>query len=217
LAHGWEWSGTYLAQSGQPITPLSNADSNANGDAAGDRTIFNPNGQGLTGTVVNAVCNAGAGGATTIVGLDPKNGNWDCGTENDANIVGYVVAPTAVGNNAGAINPKARFVQAQFGALANVGRNTVSSPGLNIWNMSLFKTMKFTERASVQFRFQTFDTFNHQNYSIGLPSNNGALDQATNTNPLNTGYINVTSPLFLNKFDFNGGSRTLELGLRFIW
>jgi hypothetical protein len=77
--------------------------------------------------------------------------------------------------------------------------------------------MKFTERASVQFRFQTYDTFNHQNYSIGLPSNNGTLDQNTNTNPLNTGYINVTSPLFLNKFDFNGGSRTLELGLRFIW
>jgi hypothetical protein len=217
LAHNWEWSGTYLAQAGQPVTPLSDADANANGDAAGDRTIFNPMGVGLTATVVNAVCNAGAGGATTIVGLDPKTGNWDCGSQNDANIVGYVVAPAAVGVNAGAINPNARFVQAQLGAKANVGRNTVSSPGLNVWNMSLFKTMKFTERATLQFRFQTFDTFNHQNYSIGLPSNNGALDQTTNTNPLNTSYIFVDSPQFLNKFIFNGGSRTLELGLRFSW
>jgi hypothetical protein len=217
LAHGWEWSGTYLAQSGQPVTPLSDADSNANGDVAGDRTIFNPAGQGLTGTVVNAVCNAGPGGATSIVGLDNATGSWQCGSENDANIVGYVVAPAAVGNNAGTINPKARFVQAQLGARANAGRNTVSSPGLNIWNMSLFKTMKFTERASVQFRFQAYNLFNHQNYSIGLPSNNGTLDQDTNTNPLNTGYIFVDSPLFLNKFDFNGGSRTLELGLRFSW
>lgn len=217
LAHDWEWSGTYLAQSGQPVTPLSDADANANGDAAGDRTILNPQGVGLTGTVVNAVCNAGAGGATTIVGLDAATGNWQCGSENDANIVGYVVAPAAVGSNAGNINPKARFVQAQLGALANVGRNTVSSPGLNIWNMSLFKTMKFTERTQLQFRFQTFDTFNHQNYSIGLPSNNGALDQATNTNPLNPSYIFIDSPQFLNKFIFNGGSRTLELGLRFAW
>jgi hypothetical protein len=217
LAHNWEWSGTYLAQSGQPVTPLSDADSNANGDAAGDRTIFNPKGAGLTGTVVNAVCNAGAGGATTIVGLDPVTGNWDCGTQNDANIVGYVVAPAAVGVNAGAINPNARFVQAQLGAKANVGRNTVSSPGLNVWNMSVFKTFKFTERAAMQFRFQTFDTFNHQNYSIGLPSNNGALDQTTNTNPLNTSYIFVDSPQFLNKFIFNGGSRTVELGLRLSW
>jgi len=93
----------------------------------------------------------------------------------------------------------------------------VSTPGLNIWNMSLFKTMKFTERASLQFRFQTFDTFNHQNYSLGLPTNNGTIDQNTNTNPLNTSYIFVTSPQFLNKFIFNGGSRNLELGLRFSW
>ncbi len=219
LAHGWEWSGTYLAQLGQPVTPLSDADANTNGDVAGDRTIFNPGGLSLTGTVVNAVCNAGGGGTTTIVGLDPRSstGAWQCGSENDANIVGYVVAPATVGQDAGPINTKARFVQAQLGARANVGRNTVSSPGLNIWNMSLFKTMKFAERASVQFRFQTFDTFNHQNYSIGLPTNNGALDQSTNTNPLNTSYIFVDSLQFLNKFIFNGGSRTIELGLRFSW
>src|SRR5947208_3609448 len=49
LAHGWEWGGTYLAQSGQPVTPLSGVDSNRNGDSAGDRTIINPSGIGLTG------------------------------------------------------------------------------------------------------------------------------------------------------------------------
>ena len=220
LTHDWQWSGTYLAQSGQPVTPLSGADANDNGDGAGDRTIFNPNGRGLTGTVVNAVCNAGPGGATSIVGVDPNSptGAWLCGIgDDDSHVVGYVIAPASVGVNPGPINPNARFVQAQVGTIANVARNTVSSPGLNIWNMSLFKTMKFTERATLQFRFQTFDTFNHQNYSIGLPTNNGAIDQTTNTNPLNTSYIFVTSPSFLNKFIFNGGSRTMELGLRFSW
>jgi hypothetical protein len=196
-AHGWELSGTYLAESGQPVTPLSGVDSNSNGDSAGDRTVFNPAGVGLTGTTVNAVCNGGAGGATSIV--IPKN----CPA---ANTVGYV-----------AVNPNARFVQAGVGALANVGRNTVNSPGLNIWNMSLLKTNKLTERASLQFRFETYNTFNHRNFSVGLPTNNGSIDQNTNTNPLNAGYIFVTSPNFLNKFSFDGGSRTLELGLRLIW
>ena len=199
LAHNWEWSGSYLAQSGQPVTPLSNVDSNANGDGAGDRTIINPAGLGLSATTVQQVCNDGAGGATRIV----TSTSLACAS---SHVVGYV-----------AVSPTARFVQAGLGALANAGRDTVNSPGLNIWNMSLFKTMKFTERASVQFRFQTFDTFNHQNYSIGLPSNNGTLDQNTNTNPLNTSYIFVTSPQFLNKFIFNGGSRTVELGVRFSW
>jgi len=199
LAHNWEWSGSYLAQSGQPVTPLSNVDSNANGDGAGDRTIINPAGLGLTATTVQQVCNDGAGGATRVV----TSTSLACAS---SHVVGYV-----------AVSPTARFVQAGLGALANAGRDTVNSPGLNIWNMSLFKTMKFTERALVQFRFQTFDTFNHQNYSIGLPSNNGTLDQNTNTNPLNTSYIFVTSPQFLNKFIFNGGSRTVELGVRFSW
>ena len=199
LVHNWEWSGTYLAQSGQPVTPLSDDDANANGDTAGDRTIINPAGVGLTATTVQQVCNDGAGGATRII----TSTSAACAT---STVVGYV-----------AVNPAARFVQAGVGALANAGRNTVSTPGLNIWNMSLFKSFKFTESKSVQFRFQTFDTFNHQNYSIGLPSNNGALDQNTNTNPLNTSYIFVNSSQFLNKFVFNGGSRTLELGLKLVF
>jgi Carboxypeptidase regulatory-like domain/TonB dependent receptor len=220
VAHGWEFSGTYLAQSGQPITPLSGTDANGNGDAAGDRTIFNPAGTGFTGTTVNAVCNAGPGGATTVVGIDPNpaaNGAWLCGSENDANIVGYVVAPTTIGTNAGIINPSARFVQAQVGTKTNIGRNTFSSPGLNLWNMSVLKTNRLTEKASLQFRFQTYDTFNHPNFSVGLPTNNGALDGATNTNPLNAGYIFVSSPTFLNKTIFNGGSRNIELGIKLIW
>jgi len=202
LAHGWEWGGTYLAESGQPVTPLSGMDSNANGDSAGDRTIINPAGVGLTGSTVNFVCNAGVGGATSIVN-DPAT----CGSGDNSNIVGYV-----------AVNPTARFIQAGVGAKANAGRNTVSTPGLNIWNMSLLKNTKLSERFSLQFRAETYNTFNHRNFSIGLPTNNGTIDQNTNANPLSSGYIFVTSGnLFLNSHQFNGGSRTMQLGLRLIW
>ncbi len=83
--------------------------------------------------------------------------------------------------------------------------------------MSVFKTNKLTERASIQFRFQTYNTFNHRNPSIGLPTNNGAVDADTNANPFNAGYIFVTSPTFLTKSSFDGGSRTMELGLRLSW
>jgi len=218
LAHGWEWTGSYIAESGQPVTPLSFVDANANGDGAGDRSIINPNGAGLTGSVVNAVCNAGTGGATTVVGLDPNTGNWMCGNQDDTNIVGYVVAPATVGQDAGTINPKARFVQAQVGARANAGRNSVYAPGLNIWNMSLFKGAKITERFSLQFRVDTYDTFNHQNFAIGLPTNNGSIDQLNNPNPFAASYVNVGDPSFLNAHQlFNGGSRTMQFGLKFVW
>jgi Carboxypeptidase regulatory-like domain/TonB dependent receptor len=126
----------------------------------------------------------------------------------DAHLVGYV-----------AENPNARFVQAQFGAFANAGRNTVSTPGLNIWNMSIFKNTKINERFSLQFRAETYNTFNHRNFSIGLPTNNGSLDQANNPNPFAASYVNVDAGAssFLNQHQFNGGSRTMELGLRLIW
>ena len=202
FANGWEWVGTYIAQSGQPITALSGVDSNGNGDAAGDRTILNPAGIDRTGSTVNFVCNAGPGGTTSIV-TDPTT----CGTGNDGNIVGYVAA-----------NPNARYVQAGVGARANVGRDTISTPGLNIWNMSLLKTIRFTERLSLQFRAATFNTFNHPNPSIGLPTNNGTIDQNQNANPLSTAYPFVTAGnLFLNNTIFNGGSRRMELGLKVLF
>jgi len=205
LAHGWEWSGSYLAESGQPVTPLSDADANANGDQAGDRTIFNPNGIGNTGTIVDAVCNSGPGGATSTVA--PVAGAYFCNATHDAvddaHLVGYV-----------AENPGARFVQAQFGALATAGRNTVTTPGINVWNMSIYKNTKLSERFSLQFRAEAYNTFNHRNFSIGLPTNNGALDQANNPNPFAASYVNVDDSNFLNQRQFNGGSRTMQLGLR---
>jgi len=206
LAHGWQWNGTYIFESGQPVTPLSGTDANDNGDVAGDRTIINPAGVGLTGSGVNAICNAGPGGATSIVGRDPNvTGNpWMCGSEDDSNVVGYV-----------ALDPTGRFIQAEVGTVASGGRNTVNSPALNIWNMGLFKSTRLTERFTLQFRAETYDTFNHRNFTIGLPSNSGNLDATTNTNPLNAGYIFVTSTgAFLNSKIFNGGSRTMQLGLR---
>lgn len=211
LAHGWEWGGSYLAESGQPVTPLSDVDANANGDGAGDRTIINPGGLGRTGTIVDAVCNSGPGGATFVT-APQADGSFFCNSTqtavDDAHLVGYV-----------AENPGARFVQAQFGTFANAGRNTVSTPGLNVWNMSIFKNTKINERFSLQFRAETYNTFNHRNFSIGLPTNNGSLDQANNPNPFAASYVNVDAGAssFLNQHQFNGGSRTMELGLRLIW
>ncbi len=215
FANGWEWVGTYIAQSGQPITALSGVDSNGNGDAAGDRTILNPGGIDRTGTIVDFVCNDGAGGATRIVSASAVvDAGIPCGplvgtppAYTDANIVGYV-----------AEDPKAKYVQAGVGARTNVGRDTVSTPGLNIWNMSLIKNIRFTERWSAQFRASTFNTFNHPNPSIGLPTNNGTIDQNQNANPLSTAYPFVTAGnLFLNNTIFNGGSRRMELGLKVIF
>ncbi|PYU30873.1 MAG: hypothetical protein DMG28_17425 [Acidobacteria bacterium] len=217
--HGWEVSGTYLAQTGQPITALSGTDSNANGSSAGDRTILNPNGVGLTGSGVNFACINPTTGASftsaTIGGVSSTGVATGCavgsgapnGTSGNNFVVGYVAA-----------DPTATFIQANLGAKTNVGRNTISTPGFNIWNMSVLKGTKIGERINVQFRAEAYNLFNHRNFSIGLPTNNGAIDQTQNPNPLSTGYPFVTATgLFLNNHQFNGGSRTMQLGLKLIF
>ena len=52
---GFNFSGTYTAESGQKATVLSGIDSNGNGDSAADRTIRNLNGVRGTGSTVTAL------------------------------------------------------------------------------------------------------------------------------------------------------------------
>jgi hypothetical protein len=69
----------------------------------------------------------------------------------------------------------AAFGRPADGTLGNAGRNTVRGPGINQWDISLFKTTRLTERVSLQFRLETFNTFNHTqwadvNYTINVPN-----------------------------------------------
>jgi hypothetical protein len=50
--------------------------------------------------------------------------------------------------------------------------------------MALLKTTSLGERFKVQFRAEAYNVFNHRNFSIGLPTNNGSIDSTTNPNPI---------------------------------
>lgn len=198
-ASGWEWAGSYLFQSGQPITIQSGVDSNGNLDAAGDRAIFNPQGVGLTGSAVTPVCRNATTGATFAGSGCVTSGG---AVVNSGLVVGYV-----------ATTPNAKFIQAGAGALTNLGRNTVNSAYFNIWNMSVMKNNHLTERFGLQLRVDAYDVFNHRNFTLG----NLSVFQIT-TNSLSQGYANLNAgSAFLNQSLFNGGSRTVQLGLKLIY
>ena len=48
----------------------------------------------------------------------------------------------------------------------------ILGPGIQVWDMSLIKNFKFAERAGLQLRLETFNTFNHGNPS-GIDTNVG--------------------------------------------
>jgi hypothetical protein len=78
----------------------------------------------------------------------------------------------------------------------NINRNPYLSPGLIVWDLSLMKRFRFTERANLEFRFESFNLPNHPNY--GFP----------NTNLTSPQYGQVTGARDM---------RTNQFGLRFAW
>ncbi len=192
VLHGWQWNGTYLFQSGQPMTIQSGVDSNGNGDSAGDRVILNPNGVGRTGTGVRFVCRSAGGGTSTAASAAACGGN--------ASVIGYV-----------ATNSDARYVQAQQGTVANVGRNTVDAEHFNVWNMSLFKSFNIAEGKKLQFRFEMFNAFNVGQYALGFAD---VAPVQISTNATSPSYANVTAANFLNERQFDRQGRSFQLGLK---
>jgi len=88
----------------------------------------------------------------------------------------------------------AAFARPADGSFGNVRRNWLTGPGINNWDMSLFKNFIFTENTRVQLRFEYFNVFNHTqwanvNNTLSAPTagtsfggaNTGSSGQITST------------------------------------
>lgn len=200
ILNTYQLNGSFIAQTGQPVTILSPYDPNANGDPAGDRSILNPNGVGNTGSDVYAVCNNGVGGATSI---DSNPSASSC-SANPANVVGYL-----------AIDPHARYVAAQFGAKSNLPKNSFLSPGFGVWNMSLGRNFHVAEGKTFLVRVEADNVFNHRNFTVAGPVS--VFSVLTDFNAFSAGYAIPGSPQFLDPKQFSGGARSLVLVGKFVF
>jgi len=104
-------------------------------------------------------------------------------------------------------NPLA-FARPADGTLGNMGRNTIRGPGINNWDISMFKNTKIGERVSTQLRFEFFNVFNHTqwagvNAGISVPNAATAVTPATQGT---TGQISGTRD-----------PRNIQLGLKLMF
>lgn len=179
LLGGWQLNGIVTWQSGAPFTILNGLDRNGDGISTSDRpNLGNPNAPHTSRAVV-------VGTGTCASGLRNPD-TLSCVTANDV----YVIqVPTATGTS---------LVQPGSGTL---GRNTERSNPVQNVDLSLFKLFRFGENLKVEYRIETFNTFNHPQQT-GLPG----LD-----------VTNTTAGRFLN-YDFvSGGRRTARMGLKIIF
>ncbi len=76
------------------------------------------------------------------------------------------------------------FARPLEGTLGNTGEGIIRGPNINQWDISMIKTTTFFERFRLQFRFETFNTFNHTqwagvNTGLNVPNPNTSPTAAT--------------------------------------
>lgn len=151
LVEGWTLSGVTVAQDG---TPLSLTDARAG-------TIYGISGPSPTSPTLNTVTfgafNVGRAqlcpGATydtitTSGGVESRLGGGSGGSGYFNN--SKICAPPAIGNGTG---------------YGNTGVGILLGPGQFNWDFSLVKVTRITERQTLQFRTEFFNTFNHPQFN----------------------------------------------------
>jgi Carboxypeptidase regulatory-like domain len=135
-------------------------------------------------------------GVTTFESGLPQNVTWGGadtlglggGTTNRPDLTAAVSYPKTQKewfNTSAFTSPVAPWDGGTNNGFGTSGRNAVRGPGLNNWNLSLFKSFNLNESGvtRVELRLETYNTFNHTQFnglSLGLPSGN--FGQVTSAN-----------------------------------
>ncbi|HKW76796.1 MAG TPA: TonB-dependent receptor [Terriglobales bacterium] len=112
-----------------------------------------------------------------------------------------------------ALDPNAQYIQAQKGALSNIGRNTLLLPRTNNWDLTVVKSIKTTEKTTLQFQAQAFNVFNHSQFiagSVNTVEPHG-FTGITNFVRVNGNHFNDPTAIF------NNNARTMQLAAKFIF
>jgi hypothetical protein len=115
--------------------------------------------------------------------------------------------PIVLGKPSQWYNPKAFIAPpASSGFFGNLGRDTLTGPGLATWDFSAFKTAALRERLSLQFRAEIFNLLNRANFNTPNLITFTSSTAGTKTSGT-AGAITSTST----------SSRQVQFGLKLIW
>ncbi|HJT70969.1 MAG TPA: carboxypeptidase regulatory-like domain-containing protein [Terriglobales bacterium] len=184
LLGNYEIAPVFTWESGQWGTVQSGLDSNLNADAAPDRAIFNPAGTPGVGSDVVPLTN------NTACGLPPCIVGWQ------------------------AVNPNAQYIVAGFGTVPTAPRNTIQTPPINNWDITLVKHIYATERVHLEMLASFLNAFNHPQFVTGSPNQGQPIsDTGSQRN-----FFIPSQPNFENaRLSFPSNARQTVLGLKIVF
>ncbi len=109
-------------------------------------------------------------------------------------------------------NPAA-FAEPAPGSVGDIGRNAFTGPGVNNWDMSLFKNFNFTEHMYLQLRLEVYNIFNHPQPN----SVNVGFTAASGNSPGALPNYSISSSGQYSQGQINGfrDMRSMQLGAKF--
>jgi hypothetical protein len=137
---------------------------------------------------------------TPLIGSN-RSGDGDTRNPDRPSVKPGFTGPVVTGNPNQWFNPTA-FVLPTAGTFGNLGRGTLSGPGLADVDFSLFKNTVITEKTNLQFRAEFFNIFNRSNY--GPP----------NTTVFSSGNVSPSAGLITTTATF---PRQIQLGLKLLF
>ncbi len=86
-----------------------------------------------------------------------------------------------------------------------MARYVIRDPGLNNWDIAVFKNFSIKERARIQFRLETYNTFNHTQFN--------SIDRAGRWNPATGEQVDARFGQLIGAED----ARIIQMALRFLF
>jgi hypothetical protein len=220
VAGGWALSGTYILQSGQNYTPTQffiNSATSPIEDLAFDSAFNN-----TVPDVVRPFVGSKSAPATQV-GIYAGDA---CGAYGAGCSLPAATLLSLNGINNGAVNTvtnsQVRFIanggeaESVFGApFGNVRRNSVRDYHTNNSNFTLFKNIKFSERATLQWHMTMNNVFNHPNYGNTIPGISTFIENA-GVGGEGTAFADPTVESDAN-LACPGGARCVYFGLKVIY
>jgi hypothetical protein len=89
---------------------------------------------------------------------------------------------------------KAPLANLSPNGIGSASKSPIYGPGLNNWDISLFKNFRLgnSETRRLQFRFETYNTFNHTQFT-GIDTGGAKFDQNNNQTDTNYGYFTTSA------------------------
>jgi outer membrane receptor protein involved in Fe transport len=237
LLEGWQVNTIITMQSGQPwnVNDQTNGFSGT-GDNADRWDLFgNPADFKSSGQNSFPLCVNGASGGCTYINSPSGNtislsdqqtaADWaTCLTHAPTGSAMKASLMAAISGGTGgcyvSFNGKSFLLPNAMGAFGTMGRNIFRDTGFHNVDLSVSKNIKFGERMKAQFRFETFNIFNHPNYANPNGATSG-YGQGAFADPSVVGSFgcgcSTPDQAAFNPVLGSGSNRAIQLGLKFIF